>query len=190
MGTYASWLSQQDSRQDAVGEAARWWASFEGRRPRMSSPESIMKWLKDHDRPTWDNGGKERWYAAVEEFKSQQQPRHLAAVPDPATVMTDLGTIMTKLNHLDAKLETIMLHLGIGTDLRADLQKTITVTAPLTAESLQNVAQAAGMTPGELEKAQREAYEQLKTQVMADGDVSHLLWGALHEAARFDEESG
>jgi hypothetical protein len=187
MGTYASWLNDQGSREDAVGEAARWWASFEGKRPRMSSPESIMKWLKDHDRPTWENGGKERWYAAVEEFKGSQQPRHLSAVPDPAGVITDLGAIAAALADINAKLAMIMIHFGIHSVPAADLQQVMTDTS--LAERQDSAATAGVLTQAAGLTTQQQAYEQLKAEVTSgDLDDPKVLWQRLWEMAEFGEE--
>jgi hypothetical protein len=112
--TFAQWLKDQENRDDGPGQVARWWASHEGKRPKASAPDTIRRWLREHDREVWDNqGGKAAWEATIAEFRASRE-RHLALVPErPDQAMVTLGAIQQALTQILSVQLMIAEKLGI-----------------------------------------------------------------------------
>lgn len=115
MATFTQWLAEQETRSDQAGYIAQWYKSYEGNRPRMSSPVSVQRWLEKSDPQRWAEGGKEAWQVMLDEYRGHKADSHLQIVREtPDQAIVTLGAINQHLQQVNLKLDLIAAHLGLG----------------------------------------------------------------------------
>jgi hypothetical protein len=139
MPTFSTWLYDQVNRSDQAGYVAKTWRDLP-QKPRLSSPLSIEKHLRD--RGLWEaqEGLAEAWEVMMSEYRQQRlvaaaqeagvTPEQFASRQPPlpgmspgelvssaaaaGTAAAAAVTTHVSLASLDAKLDAICAHLGIA----------------------------------------------------------------------------
>jgi hypothetical protein len=114
VATFAHWLTQQENRTDRTGELARWWKSYEGNRPKRSSPSGIETYLREQGPQAWEEWGRAAWAAMLEEWHTSRLPSHLQIVREtPDQAMVTLGAIRQALAEMNLRLSAIESNLQV-----------------------------------------------------------------------------
>ena len=159
MGTFQTWLHDQEGRDDQTGELARWWAGEAAVRPRVSTPSGIQKWLDKQlregslkDIEQAEKGRmRESFARIVHEYHDRDKPGQAGPRPDdpPPAWISEFREQLRMLRHGQNR---IMAALGLDTPLATALVRAEQSGTVLDAAVVQLSGQGgAGLSAGHIE---------------------------------------
>jgi hypothetical protein len=134
MATFASWLSEQETRSDQARYIAKWWNTLENR-PRASSPAGIEKALRTADPGQWEQYGAQAWGVMLAEYREQRGDTVRPVPAAPVTGTPDQAMMLeARLAQMMAELRALRaMGVLIAAKLDVDLSHAVTLH-PVTEE--------------------------------------------------------